>query len=117
MADYTRPDRNGSGYWGAAVIGKRMGPTLKPCARLKFAAGTQALAAVANIVRRARMNETTKTWLLRYYGATPGRATLLRGRRSAPAIREGCRELGCVPCGRPYPNGPEVSIVAPYGIA
>jgi len=27
MADYTRPDRNGSGYKGAAVIGKRMGPT------------------------------------------------------------------------------------------
>jgi len=27
MADYTRPDRNWSGYWGTAVIGERMGPT------------------------------------------------------------------------------------------
>ncbi len=27
MADYTGPDRNRSGYWGAAVIGERMGPT------------------------------------------------------------------------------------------
>jgi hypothetical protein len=25
MADYTRPDRNRSGYWDAAVIRKRMG--------------------------------------------------------------------------------------------
>jgi hypothetical protein len=27
MADYTRPDQNRSGYWGAAVISRRMGPT------------------------------------------------------------------------------------------